>query len=109
MFKDVPGLFQEAQGLAATLRGVTEAKALVDLLVPQDQSSTLVVLRKHYHYNPPKSNRNNDALVLLTRYVRELRAMVDRCHLRDDVSPIGMALAAMYLAATLPRDGGHAV
>jgi hypothetical protein len=107
--KDVPGLFQEAQGLVAALRGVSEAKKLVDLLVPQDQSATLDALKKCYRYNPPQLHQNNDALVLLTRYLRELHVMVDRCHLRQDVSSVGEALAAMYLAATLPRDGGHAV
>jgi hypothetical protein len=109
MSNDVPGLFLEAQGLVAALRGVSEARKLVDLLVPQDQSSTLVVLRKHYRYNPPKSNRNNDALVLLTRYVRELCAMVNQCQLDKNVSLIGMELAGIFLASTLPRDGGHAV
>lgn len=109
MCKDVPGLFQEAQGLVATLRGVTAAEKLVDLLVPQDQSATLDRLKKHYRYNPPKTNRNNDALVLLTRYVRELRVMVDHCHLNQEVSPIGEALMGIFLASTLPPSGGHVV
>lgn len=107
--KDVPGLFQEAQGLVAALRGVSEAKKLVDLLVPQDQSATLDALKKCYRYNPPQLHQNNDALVLLTRYVRELRAMVNQCQLDKNVPLIGMELAGIFLASTLPRDGGHAV
>lgn len=109
MNEDVPGLFQEAQGLVATLRGVSEAKKLVDLLVPQDQSATLDRLKEREHFHSGVWPTDNVALLLFTKYVSQLRALVDRCQLSHAVSPTGMALAAMYLAATLPRDGGHAV
>ncbi len=109
MSKDVPGLFQEAQGLAATLRGVTEAKALVDLLVPQDQSATLDRLKKRDRFHPGVWPTDNVALLLFTKYVSQLRAMVNQCQLDQNVSPIGMELAGIYLASTLPRDGGQVV
>ncbi len=109
MSNDVPGLFLEAQGLVAALRGVSEARKLVDLLVPQDQSATLDRLKERDHFHSGVWPTDNVALMLFTTYVSQLRAMVNQCQLDKNVSLIGMELAGIFLASTLPRDGGHAV
>ncbi len=105
---DVTSLFQEAQECAVALRGVSEAKHLLALIVPQDLLATVDLLKGRYRLHRADAKRGNVALIVLGRFVEELHTVMDECMIGRGRQSLGV-LAGIYLATTLPRNGAAAI